>query len=146
MQPGTIGILNVAAGDTKLSFDPSNPSEVIRSGRIVKDMLRRGYALLVEVERDGVKAYERALDFDHQTCEYIIADFDPIVAAEHDATESQENNDESKSSTEERTPEATPQVKLIGGGEKKRRGRPAGTKRIAADSTHAVGVSRSAGG
>lgn len=28
---GTLGILNVGAGDTKLSFDPSNPAECIRA-------------------------------------------------------------------------------------------------------------------
>ena len=46
---GQIGVLNVGAGDTKLSFDKNNPAEMIRSARIVTDMLRRGYALLVEV-------------------------------------------------------------------------------------------------
>ena len=46
---GQIGILNVGAGDTKLTFDKNNPAECIRSARIVTDMLRRGYALLIEV-------------------------------------------------------------------------------------------------
>jgi hypothetical protein len=78
---GDLSILNVGAGDTKITFDSKNPAEVIRTSRIIKDMLRRGYALLVEVERDGVKAYERALDFDEKTSEYIIADFDPVAAA-----------------------------------------------------------------
>lgn len=39
---GSVAILNVSAGDTKLTFDKSNPSETIRAARIVKDMLRRG--------------------------------------------------------------------------------------------------------
>lgn len=72
-----LSILNVGAGDTKITFDPNNISERIRS----KDMLRRGYALLVEVERDGEKKWERAVDFDETKCEYIIADFDPVEAA-----------------------------------------------------------------
>ena len=55
MSAGSIAILNVGAGDTRLSFDKANPAEAIRAARIVKDMLRRGYALLVEVERDGQK-------------------------------------------------------------------------------------------
>ena len=73
---GEIGVLNVGAGDTKLSFNSDDPAEVLRAGRIVRDMLRRGYALLVEVERGGVKKYERALDFDETRSEYIIADLD----------------------------------------------------------------------
>src|SRR5262249_36187139 len=77
---GTVGILNVGAGDTKLVFDRDNPQEMIRAARIVKDMLRRGYALLVEVERNGKKAYERVREFRDDTCEYIIADFDPVEA------------------------------------------------------------------
>lgn len=80
---GTLGILNVGAGDVKVSFDNTNPAEVIRAGRIVKDMLKRGYALLVEVERNGKKAFERAQGFDENTMEYIVADFDPLQA--HDA-------------------------------------------------------------
>ena len=81
---GTVGILNVGAGDTKLSFDPKNPAERIRAARIVRDMLRRGYALLVEV---APGEYQRATDFDEARCEYIIADFDPVTAAEADAAE-----------------------------------------------------------
>ena len=72
---GTIGILNVGAGDTKLTFDPKNPSEVARTSRIVKDMLRRGYALLIEIGKDekGEPKYARAKDFDEKHCEYIHA-------------------------------------------------------------------------
>ena len=77
MDNGTVSILNVGTGDTKLTFDKSNPAEVIRAARIVKDMLRHGYALLVETEVDGVKKFTRAYDFDEDTCEYIIADFEP---------------------------------------------------------------------
>lgn len=72
--PGELAILNVAAGDTKLSFDPSNPGEVERASAIVKDMLRRGFAILIEVGRDdNGPLYRRALDFDPATAEYIIA-------------------------------------------------------------------------
>lgn len=70
---GTIGILNVGAGDTKLSFDPDKPDEVKRASAIVKDMLGRGYALLVEVGRDDKgPLYRRATAFDAETAEYII--------------------------------------------------------------------------
>lgn len=71
---GAVAILNVGAGDTKLSFDPSNPKEVARAAKIVKDMLRRGFCLLIEVGKDEKgPLYRRALDFDEKTTEYIIA-------------------------------------------------------------------------
>lgn len=78
---GTINILNVGEGDIKLSWNSADASERIRMGRIIKDMLRRGYALLVEVERDGVTAWERAYDFNEAAGAYIIADFDPVATA-----------------------------------------------------------------
>lgn len=73
---GNVSILNVAAGDLSLTFDKNNPVETIRAARVCRDMLRRGYALLIEVERDGKKAYERALDFREDICCYVIADYD----------------------------------------------------------------------
>lgn len=70
---GEVGILNVGAGDTKLSFDKSNPVERDRAKRIVQDMLKRGYALLIEVgRRKGEPIYQRAHGFDPETSEYII--------------------------------------------------------------------------
>lgn len=71
---GTVGILNVGAGDTKLSFDKSNPAERKRAAGIVSDMLKRGFAILIQVgEKGGEPIYQRAKAFDHETCEYIIA-------------------------------------------------------------------------
>jgi len=71
---GSVGILNVGAGDTKLSFDPKNPVERERAKKIVLDMLRRGYALLVQVgTKNGEPIYQRAKGFDPKTCEYVIA-------------------------------------------------------------------------
>jgi hypothetical protein len=71
---GEVGILNVGAGDTKLTFDKSNPAERERAARIVADMLKRGYALLVQVgKKNGEPLYQRAKAFDPKTCEYIVA-------------------------------------------------------------------------
>lgn len=75
---GQVGILNVGAGDTKLSFDKSNMAERIRAARIVKDMMARGYVLLIEVEENGQKINRRCMEFDENVCEYIIADFAPV--------------------------------------------------------------------
>jgi hypothetical protein len=148
MNNGTVGILNVGAGDIEIRFDGNNVSERIRAARIVKDMLRRGYALLVEVERDGEKRFERALDFDEKTCRYIIADFDPEIAINADAQEVYEkelnlsvkepNHGESEPVEAAATPEST-------GETKRRRGRPPKTG-IDASKTRAVAVGRSAGG
>ena len=139
---GTVGVLNVGAGDTKLSFDKNNPAERIRAARIVKDMLRRGYALLVEVEVDGVKKFTRATDFDEATCEYIIADFDPIVAAEHDATETEGAPSGQQDETEASHSSATE----ARAAKKPKQDRRVIKKRVAADGTKSVAVARTAGG
>jgi len=116
MTTGVLSILNVGEGDTKLTFDKKKPEEVKRAAAVVTDMLKRGFAILIEVgTRKGEPIYQRAKDFDPKTCEYII------VGAPDDA--------------DVETPSA-------------RRGRKgkAPTRRVAANSTRAVGVARSAGG
>ena len=140
---GEVGILNVGAGDTKLTFDNKNPAETIRASRVVRDMLRRGYALLIEVDQpDGSKAFQRALDFDERTAEYIIADFDPAVRSYPAApAEPKEASDEKTREPQSDDPEA---AATEAPPQKRPRGRP--TKRIAAGSTRAVAVARSAGG
>jgi Ribonuclease G/E len=118
---GEVGILNVGAGDTKLSFDPKKPKEVERASRIVKDMLRRGYAILVEVGKDEKgPLYRRATDFDAKTAEYII------IGEPEEATP----NVESPSSPPPRG----------------KAGRKTATNRVPAASTNAVAVARTAGG
>lgn len=119
-----IGILNVGAGDTKISFDPANPKECERAAKIVTDMLRRGYSILVQVGEqifDGKKEaiYRRAHAFDPKTNEYIIMD---VGEGELD-----EPGREKAEKTQDRKP----------------RGRP---RRIRASGTHGISVGRSAGG
>lgn len=115
---GVVGILNVGAGDTTLSFDPKNLVERKRAALVVADMLRRGYALLVQVgKKNGEPLYQRARGFDPKTCEYIVAG-------------------------------GPDEVIDIGKGaqsEKLRRGRPP-MRRIKASKTRAVSVGRTAGG
>lgn len=134
----SIGILNVGAGDTKLTFDKNNPAEVIRSGRIVRDMLRRGYALLVEVD-DGKKgkSYQRVKEFREDICAYIIADFDPIVAAEVDNAEAQ--------GVEAAAEGASDEIAADPGGKPKGRRGPK-TRAIPATGASGIAISRSAGG
>jgi hypothetical protein len=115
---GSLAILNVGAGDTKLTFDRKRPEEVKRAAAAVQDMLKRGFAILVRVgTRKGEPLYQRVKAFDPKTAEYII------VGAPDDA--------------EVETPPKGPQPR-----------RRAGTKprRLKADDADAIAVSRSAGG
>lgn len=125
MQAGELGILNVGAGDTKLSFDPAKPAERKRAAKVVADMLKRGYAILIQVgEKDGKPLYQRAEAFDPEACEYIIVGAPEEIAPELEAVPA------------------------------KRRGRPRKAEtagkpipmRVKAERTSAVGVARSAGG
>lgn len=122
-----LAVLNVGAGDTKLTFDPSKPAERERACRTVKDMLRRGYCLLIEVGSDdrGRPLYRRAEDFDENTAEYIIA-FDP--------PETQKG----QSNEQEQAPPAK-------GDAAPRRGRR-GRRRISATTAGGVAISPVAGG
>ena len=123
---GEIGILNVGAGDTKLTFDPAKPEEAKRAAQAVTDMLRRGYAILVEVgKNDKGPLYQRATAFDPDTHEYII------VGAPEEAVDVK-SEDLPKPVPARRKKKALKDVK------------PA--KRVPAAKARAVAVSRSAGG
>jgi len=121
---GEVGILNVGAGDTKLSFDPSKPGEVKKSAKIVKDMIRRGFVLLIEVGKDdkGEPLYRRAKDFDENTAEYIIAGM---------ASDTEQEDDEE--------PASPPRGRSKG----KAKPKPV---RVPAARTSAVAVARTSGG
>lgn len=138
---GELGILNVGAGDTRLIFDKSDPAEMIRSARIVRDMIRRGYALLVEVaDNKGKKSYTRVYDFDENSCEYIIADLDPTVAATEDSKDENKAEPSSEASQELASDKKGP-------GRGNRSVQPGrGKRKIAATGTTGVAVARSAGG
>lgn len=136
---GGLRVLNVGHGDLKLSFDPKNSAERIRAARIVTDMLRRGYALLVEVRgRGGKKQFVRATAFDEAHCEYIVADFDPLVATAVDKSEEKRVEEQrlgAEATEESPSPGPSERISL-----KDR------SRRVPAESTRAVGVARSAGG
>lgn len=70
---GSVAVLNVGAGDLKLSFDKAVPAERKKAKSVVQDMLRRGYAILVQVDvKDGEPVYQRVKAFDPETCEYLV--------------------------------------------------------------------------
>jgi hypothetical protein len=119
---GEVGILNVAAGDTKLSFDPKNAAEAKRAAGIVEDMVKRGFVILIEIGKDDKgPVYRRAHGFDPETSEYIIAGDPP----------------EQETALVQATPAAPRRTP---------RGGKASTRRIPAATTNAVAVARTAGG
>lgn len=130
---GEVAILNVSAGDTKLTFDPNNPAETERASKTVKDMLRRGYAILIEAGKDkktGEPLYRRAHDFDPETNEYIIAGAP--------ADEPEEQNGDTTAGNGDAGPDK-PAARGRRGGRKS-------TTRVPAEGTKAVAVARTAGG
>ncbi len=138
MSMGQVGILNVGAGDTKLVFDKDDPAECIRAARIVTDMLRRGYALLVEVTMPGgEKKFQRVTEFREDTCEYVIADFDPVTAGNADKAEAPHEH-------------ATEQAATAGDGAANEESRAPKQRRprrvIPASESRAVAIGRTAGG
>lgn len=126
-----LAVLNAGEGDLKLSFDKSNEPERERAKNTVEDMLRRGYAIFVQVgEQDGEPVYARAKSFDAERCEYLV------VGVPESAV---------PPSIELREDAAAPYGRKSDGTPRKRPGRST-TVRVAADKTRAVGVARSAGG
>jgi hypothetical protein len=118
LEPGGVHILNVGEGDRRLTFDAQNPADRDRAQRIITDMLKQGYAVLVRVGDDeSGPVYRRATGFDPRYCEYVIPNAPEIPGA---AKKSPSNADE-------------------------KRQRRSGV-RVSAGSTSAIAVAPSAGG
>ena len=81
MPPGDYAIVEALGHRTLIGrvceierFGTKMPAEVARAAKVVKDMLRRGFALLVEVGHDDKgPLYRRVHDFDEATTEYNTA-------------------------------------------------------------------------
>ena len=117
---GELAILNVGHGDTKLTFDKKKPEEVKHARAVVQDMIKRGFAILVQVgTRKGEPLYQRARAFDPKTDEYIIVGA-PEVAKKQ-----------------------APKKRRAA---KKTAGPKPSLKRVPASGTRAIAVGRSAGG
>src|SRR5262245_46575238 len=98
---GHLNILNVYEGDVEISFNTNDAAEAIRARRIITDMLRRGYSLLIEV--DG--AFQRAIDFDEKVGKYIIADFDPTYRTQKPDEKEEPSNGQDQEESQEETSE-----------------------------------------
>jgi hypothetical protein len=70
MDTGSLSVLNVGAGDIEVRFNPHQPEEMNRALRMLTDMQKRGYAILVKQD-DG--SYARATAIDASTHCYVIA-------------------------------------------------------------------------
>lgn len=140
MRQPSIALLNVGEGDTKLTFDKNNMQETIRAARIVKDMLRRGYTLIIEPTPGQ---FAKVKEFDESVCEYIIADMDPEIAAAADRSQTDMDHEHhgQESSAAETTAAADQPAAAPRG-----RGRPRSTKRVSAHGTPGVAVAPTAGG
>lgn len=144
--PGTVSALSTSLGHLKLSFDPNDPVERLRAARVVTDMLRRGYALMIEVVKpDGEKAFQRVQSFDEERCEYIVADLDPSASEQGQQFEqlgrlvADKLQDVLYVDSEGQVSEEIPVQKS--------RGRPKkSTKRLPAETSKVVAVARTAGG
>lgn len=116
-----MNILSVGEGDLTISFDKTNKAESERAAKIVDDMLRQGYAILVNAgKKGGEPVYRRVKSFDPATDEYVVM-----------------------GGPDERMDLSAARVEP----EKKRRGRPSKAEtRVPARSVTGVSVARSAGG
>jgi hypothetical protein len=131
-----LSILNVGTGDTKISFDPeASDAEISKASIMVKDMIRRGYAVLVEVGKDDKgPIYRRALDFDMSTTEYIVAGLPPELV---------EEQEEKPDATAKRNRKPDSRGRVAGHGPRSRK--PV-TSRVSARKSKSVAVPRTAGG
>lgn len=139
---GAVNILSVGEGHIRLTFDNQDTADTIRAQRIVKDMLRRGYALLIATKGDdGTVSWSRAKDFDESTNEYIVVDYDPEAwrpPNKEDAIKAEQVDDLPQSDVDDGP--ALPH----GRGRPKKGTFP--TKRVPAGKSEAISVGRTAGG
>lgn len=66
---GELSVLNVGAGDIVVTFNRNDAGETAKALRMLRDMQRQGYAILVQLE-DG--EYTRVVDVDATRGRYII--------------------------------------------------------------------------
>ena len=131
MQPttesGGLDILNVGLGDLKVRWNPLDAADRAKAKKMIQDLMRQGYAILIE-EPDG--SYKRATRFDPDRDCYIVTE---VVRGEEQSAEASETTtEESEAGSSRRA---------------KPRGRPR-TREVARPraTTRGTAVGRSAGG
>lgn len=72
-------VLSVGHGDLTLKFDSSNPDEKKRAESVINDLIRKGYAIMVETGRNEKgPLFQRVSSFDPETSEYLVFGDPPI--------------------------------------------------------------------
>lgn len=85
---GELRVLNVGHGDLRFTFNKDNAIELEKARRCITDMLRRGYALFIEVDgENGQKKTVIVKSFDPERECYIIGDTGAAGAVPVDETE-----------------------------------------------------------
>lgn len=67
---GEVAVLNVGAGDIKVTFNHLDEAEAQKAIRMLNDMQQRGYAILVETAEGE---YARATSIDASRGRYIVS-------------------------------------------------------------------------
>lgn len=71
--PCSIRVLNVGEGDLNIKFDKTNAQERANAKKIVTDLLRQGFAIMVQAgEGEKGPLFRRVKAFDADTNEYIV--------------------------------------------------------------------------
>lgn len=96
---GQLEVLSVGHGHIKIKFDKEDAVEFERARRIIADMLKRGYVLLVEHEGK----LQRVRRFDETTDEYVVAD-GPLNATEEEEAPSAAPAKRGRKAREKRVP------------------------------------------
>jgi hypothetical protein len=118
MTAGSLSVLNVGLGDIEITFNTFDDVEKARALQMLKDMQRRGYAILMKLP-DGT--YTRVMEVDERHGRYVV----------------QLPADSPAPGDSVPLPPTRP----------KRRGRPPNRRvGVPIGAAHAVGVARSAGG
>lgn len=77
---GQLEVLSVGKGHLRLTVTTTSKKDREEARKTIEDMLRRGYAIFVELEPG--KPLERVKRFDPKRMEYIIAEMgEPVPAA-----------------------------------------------------------------
>lgn len=121
----TLAIPSVGEGHIEVKFDNKDVAETLRAERIVEDMLKRGYIIIVET---APGEWERATSFDPKTNCYVLADGPSDQERDYDANSPTSTGLKSETTTKSKA---------------KAKGR---SRRVPAKSANAVGVSKTAGG
>lgn len=96
---GLLEVLSIGKGDIKMSFNVADEAEVDRARKLIGDMIRDGYTIVVETPR-GLKPVKR---FDPHHAVYVISD-----TPEPDATPAE------KKRAERKVPVAGSRAKAVG--------------------------------